>query len=74
VEDQEQSFTLFDESEVAVTTDTSRFEGQLSDISEDDLELPPLTPSPPGSDVGDEEEHAALGNLDAPSGAVPAGD
>jgi hypothetical protein len=65
---------LFDESEVAEITDISRFEGQLSEISEDDLELPPLTPSPPGSEVGDEEEHAALGNFDAPAGAVPAGD
>lgn len=74
VEDPERSFTLSDESEVAEIADTSRFEGQLSDISEDDLELPPLTPSPPGSEVGDEEEHAALGNLDAPSGTAPSGD
>jgi hypothetical protein len=74
VEDQEQSFTLFDDSEVVEMAGTSRFEGQLSDISEDDLELPPLTPSPPVSEVGDDEGCAALGNLDAPSGAVPSGD
>ena len=73
VEEPEQSFTLFDESEVAEITDTSRFEGQLSDISDDDMELPPLTPSPLGSEVGDDEEHA-LGNVDAPSGNVPPGD
>jgi hypothetical protein len=73
VEEPERSFTLFDESEVAEITDASRFEGQLSNISDDDMELPPLTPSPPGSEVGDDEEHA-LGNVDAPSDNVPSGD
>jgi hypothetical protein len=72
--DQEQYFTLFDESALAEIADPSRFDGQLSDTSEDDLELLPLTPSPPGSEVGDQEEHPALGNEDAPSSTLPSGD
>jgi hypothetical protein len=54
------TFTLFDGSEVAANQDSSVFDDQLSDISDTGFELPPLTPSPEGSDS---EESKADGKL-----------
>lgn len=62
VEEPKLDFTLFDESETPAIIPTSAFDDQLSD-NDSDYELPPLTPSPPGSELGSEGELDSMYSL-----------
>jgi hypothetical protein len=57
VDHPELEFSLFDKSEDTAIIPTSAFDDQLSDTDASDGEynLPPLTPSPPRSELGSDE-------------------